>query len=451
MPEFAARADRGRLRQIRRRFLPDAADGLRDQEGRRAALQAGPAGQDGGARAALRPRLRARDPGASACRRSISASCAARAFTSAPTPTTSARTSAAARISSNCAAPSPAGSTSTARSPWMKSQTGPAEAIRSKILTPAGGLAAARRVSALELALQCACADSLQRIRFEVANDGSMLRNPLPPSRSSPAFPGPSTWPSASSMASISAIAPSSSARWPMPRAGGGTAVAVTFDPHPAQILRPGKRPAPADRHRAQAAAHPRPRHRDPSWSSLSPRLRRHAAGGIRPAIARRLPAAAGNLRRPRVVLRPRPRRQSRNAARAWATSSALMKSACPPSQIDGEIVEQHRHPRRRRDRRSRPRRAPAGPRIHHPRHRGRAATARPHTRLSHREPQRAQRAIPAQRRLRRRPPTGATSRSKAWSISASAPRSRSASRRARCWNCTSSISTRTSTAKTSK
>ena len=50
-----------RVREIPRRFLPDAADGLGDQARRRAALQAGAPGQNGRARAAPRARLQLRD------------------------------------------------------------------------------------------------------------------------------------------------------------------------------------------------------------------------------------------------------------------------------------------------------------------------------------------------------------------------------------------------------
>ncbi len=98
VPPFTRGRDRGIVRQISRRFLPDAADGFRDQEGWRAALQAGAARQSGGARAALRACLRARDPGDRAAGDPIFASSARRASTCALMPSTSAKTSAAARI-----------------------------------------------------------------------------------------------------------------------------------------------------------------------------------------------------------------------------------------------------------------------------------------------------------------------------------------------------------------
>ena len=109
---------RAAFEKYSRRFLPDAADGLGDQARRRAALQTRAPGQNRRTRAAPGARLSTTRSTGSRRRKSISASSAAKAFTFAPTRTTSARRSAAERISRICAGRSRAGSASTVPSPW---------------------------------------------------------------------------------------------------------------------------------------------------------------------------------------------------------------------------------------------------------------------------------------------------------------------------------------------
>ena len=92
-------------------------------------------------------------------------------------------------------------------------------------------------------------------------------------------------------------------------RAGGGSAVAVTFDPHPAKILRPADAPR-----LLTATGHKLELFRELGIAAVlvipfTRGICGDGAGGFCQSITRRLPSAEGNLRRPRVEFRPRPRR----------------------------------------------------------------------------------------------------------------------------------------------
>ena len=152
-------------------------------------------------------------------RRSISPSSAAKDFTFAPTPTISATRSAAARISRNLRR------TRSGRFDLHRAVTvdeiknGVPVDLLGENSDPAGGFADARRLTNERLCESCGRSRSWRKspVRFSS--------------------------PSAFSTASIADIRPSS----PLPRGdaaeAGGTAVVVTFDPHPAKILRPQESP----------------------------------------------------------------------------------------------------------------------------------------------------------------------------------------------------------------
>ena len=187
----------------------------------------------------------------------------------------------------------------------------------------------------------------------------------------------------------------------PRQRAG-GTPVVVTFDPHPAKVLRPQDAPHLLTATAAQDCAHPR------SWSGTSarspfrPAVRRDSAGRICPATGHAFASHSARFASDTNGLSVKGARANLLCSNSSASSYDFAVVGVQAVTVNGEVVSSTAIRRAVAERRFGQGDADARPGIHDSRHGESGRTARPQTWISDREPERAQRTISTKRSLRR-------------------------------------------------